>query len=123
MTTEPDTQSSSANSEAESKQQRAEGVRRALAGEEPPQEAQQPTGSNHQSEVGDESQDSAPAGVGESMTRRAEDISEQDGKEAGRTDTGTDGAAADRPTGESTQRDATGVDPQDGATGSTVQGG
>jgi hypothetical protein len=50
--------------------------------------------------------------VGESTSRRGEDISEQDGKEAGRQD-GNPMGASQRPTGTSTARDQTGVDPQD----------
>jgi hypothetical protein len=56
----------------------------------------------------------APEGVGESVGRRGENMTAADGKEAGRHDTGTDGTEADRPTGSSTPRDLTGVDPQDG---------
>jgi hypothetical protein len=36
------------------------------------------------------------------------------GKDAGRHDLGGDGSEADRPTGGSTARDRTGVDPQEG---------
>ncbi len=54
-----------------------------------------------------------PHGVGESTTRRGEDITEDDGKEAGRHDAGTDETPAQRPVGTSTARDVTGVDPQD----------
>lgn len=50
--------------------------------------------------------------VGQSMTTRGEDIAERDGSEAGRQDTGTQGAS-ERPTGTSTARDVTGVDPQE----------
>ncbi len=49
---------------------------------------------------------------GESQTRRGEDMADDDGKDAGRKDTGTEGAT-DRPTGTSTARDFTGIDPQD----------
>ena len=54
-----------------------------------------------------------PLGVGESTTRRGEDIREGDGKEAGRQDAGTDDTPAQRPVGTSTARDQTGVDPQE----------
>lgn len=47
----------------------------------------------------------------DSMTRRGEDVSKQE-HEAGRYDTGTQGST-ERPTGTSTARDFTGVDPQD----------
>jgi hypothetical protein len=50
--------------------------------------------------------------AGESTTSRGEDITERDGKEAGRQDTGVQGET-ERPTGTSTARDVTGVDPQD----------
>jgi hypothetical protein len=49
---------------------------------------------------------------GQSVTRSAEDIDED---EAGREATGTTGAS-DRPKGESTARDRTGVDPQETVT-------
>jgi hypothetical protein len=50
--------------------------------------------------------------VGDSTGRRGEDITGQDGKEAGRQDTGPMGKSQ-RPTGTSTARDMTGVDPQE----------
>jgi hypothetical protein len=65
--------------------------------------------------------DAPPEGVGESMTRRGEDIEEQEGKDTGRYDTGTKGPA-ERPTGKSTERDSTGVDPQE-TTGPTQPAG
>ncbi len=46
--------------------------------------------------------------VGESMTRRGEDVAKEE-HEPGRHSTGTDGTPANRPTGESTGRDVTGV--------------
>lgn len=93
--------------EAESKDARSEGVRRMLNSEDAPQEPDQPMGV-----VTGEGKE-PPEGVGESITRRGEDVVDRDGGEAGRFDTGTDGTPADRPTGGSTARDATGVDPQD----------
>jgi hypothetical protein len=56
--------------------------------------------------------DLPPEGTGQSSTRRAETVSAQEGKEAGRRDTGTQGESQ-RPTGTSTARDSTGVDPQE----------
>jgi len=53
-----------------------------------------------------------PYGVGESQTRRGEDIKRQEGTEPGRTDLGTKGQSQ-RPYGTTDQRDSTGVDPQD----------
>lgn len=51
-------------------------------------------------------------GVGESTTRRGEDVIKEEGSEPGRRpNQGTKGA--DRPYGGSTARGATGVDPQD----------
>jgi hypothetical protein len=51
-------------------------------------------------------------GVGESTTRRGEDVIKEEGAEPGREpNQGTKGA--DRPYGTSTARSATGVDPQD----------
>lgn len=44
-------------------------------------------------------------------TRQGEDIKEKDGKEPGRDDAGTTGA--DRPTGTSTARDSTAINPDD----------
>ncbi len=48
-------------------------------------------------------------GVGESMTRRGEDVAKQEDEE-GRDDAGTKGAS-DRPVGTSDERDETSVDP------------
>ena len=53
-------------------------------------------------EVTHETPDS-PHGVGESTARRGEDMAEADGKEAGRTDTGTE-HKSERPTGTSDAR-------------------
>ena len=50
-------------------------------------------------------------GTGDSTNTRGEDIQGRDGKEAGRYDSGKTGA--DRPSGKSTARDATGVDPSE----------
>lgn len=47
----------------------------------------------------------------DSMTRRGEDVSKQE-QEAGRHDTGSQGPT-ERPTGTSTARDFTGVDPKE----------
>jgi hypothetical protein len=51
--------------------------------------------------------------VGESTTRRGEDVAKEE-REPGRYDTGTDGSPANRPTGESTPRDTSGVNPDGG---------
>jgi hypothetical protein len=55
----------------------------------------------------------SPHGVGESTTRRGEDVRDDEGKEPGRRDTGVDDTPGQRPHGTSTARDLTGVDPQD----------
>ena len=52
------------------------------------------------------------AEAGQSTSRRGEDVTGADGKEAGRQDTAPRGASQ-RPAGTSTARDTTGVDPQD----------
>lgn len=108
---------SDSTTEAESKDARAEGVRRMLSGEDAPKESVQPSGAET------ESGQMPPEGVGESITRRGEDVAKRAGKESGRFDTGTDGTPAERPTGGSTARDTTGVDPQEPITGSPPQGG
>jgi len=54
------------------------------------------------------SSDLPPAGVGESTSRRGEDMADEDGKEAGRRDEGTEGGS-DRPYGSSDDRDRTGI--------------
>ncbi|MBT2533868.1 hypothetical protein J7E83_17400 [Arthrobacter sp. ISL-48] len=76
-------------------------------GSEPPQKEPAQPGSDETPE------DAAPApeGVGESTTRRGEDVIKEEGKEAGRKSTGTDAGPVERPTGESTPRDATGIQP------------
>jgi hypothetical protein len=56
--------------------------------------------------------DLTPAGVGESSTRRGEDVAEEEGSEPGRYDSGPQGQSQ-RPSGGSTARDQTSVDPQD----------
>ena len=50
----------------------------------------------------------SPLGVGVSTNRRGEDQVDRDGKEAGRSDTETEGAS-ERPTGASDSRDVSGV--------------
>ncbi len=56
----------------------------------------------------------------ESTDRRAEDIAREE-KEAGRTDTGPQGPTG-RPTGTSSARDYTGIDPQDPKDGGSPAG-
>ena len=57
-----------------------------------------------------EDPDFAPEGVGESVSRRGEDVIDDDGGEPGRHAAGTQGRT-DRPVGTSTARDVTSVDP------------
>lgn len=86
----------------QSKEARDESVERQLEGDAPPQEAPaQASGGSTPATGADD--------VGESTSRRGEDMRDKDGKEAGRIDTGTKGPT-DRPTGESTKRDVTGID-------------
>ncbi|MGH2534869.1 MAG: hypothetical protein ACRDJW_21625 [Thermomicrobiales bacterium] len=56
--------------------------------------------------------DKPPEDVGESITRRGEDIVKEEGKEAGREDAGMQGPT-ERPVGTSTARDSTGIAPQE----------
>jgi hypothetical protein len=58
-----------------------------------------------------------PGDVGTSTTRRGEDVVEEDGED-GRHRTGTQGESQ-RPVGESTARDSTGIDPQE-SSGATM---
>ena len=51
-------------------------------------------------------------GVGESMTRRGEDVIKKKGPDAGR-EPGQDTSGADRPHGTGTTRGSSGVDPQE----------
>lgn len=64
----------------------------------------------------------SPGDVGESISRRGEDVADQEGKEAGRKDTGPQGESG-RPAGTSDSRDATGVNPQEPIDGGPAQGG
>ncbi|WP_427007884.1 hypothetical protein [Pseudarthrobacter sp. H2] len=84
----------------------APGTARAWGSEPPVKEPAQPG-----SDETPEDAAMAPEGVGESTTRRGEDVIKGEGKEPGREDTGTHPTPADRPTGESSPRDATGVKP------------
>lgn len=61
-------------------------------------------------EVTDEEPES-PKGVGVSRSNRGEDVADEEGKEPGRHDAGTQGESQ-RPVGTSDERDATTIDPQ-----------
>jgi hypothetical protein len=60
-------------------------------------------------------------GVGESMTRRGEDVAKQEDEE-GRDDAGTQGPSG-RPVGTSDERASTSVDPQETESGSPMPAG
>ncbi|WP_028279324.1 hypothetical protein [Arthrobacter sp. H5] len=91
------------SSEGESK-----GTKRAFGSEEPAKDPVQPG-----AEIPASDAKMAPKGVGESTSGRGEDVIEKEGKEEGRIETGTKDSPAGRPTGESTGRDASGVDAQE----------
>ena len=100
-----------ADGDSDTQGAKSDSVKRQLTGEDAPEVANPeslvgPTGGKKGQEP--------PAGVGESVARRGEDMIEHHGKEAGRHDTGTDDSEAERPTGESTERDRGGIDPQEG---------
>jgi hypothetical protein len=104
---------------ADEKQERAEGVARQLSGEDAPQDTNPESLTGPTGGGGGEM---APAGVGESVAHRGENMTAEEGKEAGRQDAGTQGPT-NRPVGTSTARDSTGVDPQDPVTdGPTLTG-
>lgn len=90
--------------ERESKEARAKSVERTLNDEPPPQEPPP-------QDLGPSRPAIGTSDVGESVTRRGEDVVEDEGKEPGRAHTGTEGATQ-RPTGESKPRDVSGVDSQ-----------
>ena len=69
---------------------------------------------------GGQDRDLTPDGVGESQGRRGENMVDEEGKEPGRYDSGTQGKSS-LPVGGSTARDSTGVSPQEPITGD--QGG
>lgn len=84
----------------------APGTARAFGSEPPLKEPAQPG-----SDETPEDAARAPEGVGESTTRRGEDVVKQEGLEPGRGETGTDATPAGRPAGGSSPRDSTGVEP------------
>ncbi len=93
----------------EAKERVIEGHKKAFEGNDTQDEA---TGAARQGP------DLTGGNVGQSTTRRGEDIAEQEGKEPGRSD-GTAQGESQRPTGSSTARDSTGVDPQEPVDGSS----
>ena len=90
-------------------QERAEGVSRQLTCQDAPEDTDRP---GQVGPTGGGGGEMAPEGVGESVGHRGENMIEEEGKEAGRYDTGTQGPT-NRPVGKSTARDSTGVDPQE----------
>jgi hypothetical protein len=98
-------------------EERAAGVSRQLTGEGAPGDTDR---ESQTGPTGGGGGQQAPSDVGSSISRSGEDIKAGEGKEAGRADTGSDGTVGDRPTGESSARDLTGVDPQDGNTSRTM---
>src|SRR4051812_28150577 len=89
-----------------SRDEPAEGTARAWGSEPPAKEPAHPGSDETPADA-----EMAPAGVGESTTRRGEDVVKQEGKEAGREDIGTHEAPSDRPTGTSGPRDSTALKP------------
>lgn len=89
--------------EGEAKESAVEGHKKAFEGRDT-QEASRGGGG--------QGPDLTPAGTGQSSTRRGEDVTKEEGPEAGRHDTGTQGASQ-RPVGTSSARSYTGVDPQE----------
>ena len=84
----------------------APGTARAFGSEPPLKEPAQPGP--------DETPDDAampPEGVGESTTRRGEDVVKEEGHEPGRGETEANASSAGRPAAESSPRHATGVNP------------
>lgn len=101
-----------------SKADRAESVERMLSDDEAPE-----TDTPKTSDSGGGSATAPGAeNVGDQDTQRGEDVSAEDGKEAGRHDAGTQGPT-NRPVGTSDARDATSIDPQEPITGSPPMGG
>lgn len=98
------TNESGTPSEEQSKAERAASVARALNDEAPPvTEAPNPDGGSDPA--------TGASDVGESIGRRGEDMVDDDGKEAGRTDTGTESPTG-RPSGTSSIRDGAGIAPR-----------
>jgi hypothetical protein len=93
----------------------AEGVQEAFRADEHGDEPSSPPAvSQEEREAVSPTDTSAatPLGVGESRTEGSEEIG---GKEAGRQDTGTEGETQ-RPSGTSTGRDVTGINPSESGT-------
>lgn len=82
------------------------------ADESPVQSSEVPSGSAGAGQsTATDTQATTAGGVGTSTTRRGEDVVDEEGED-GRFKTGTQGESQ-RPVGESTARDSTGIDPQE----------
>jgi hypothetical protein len=100
------------------KEERAEGVSRMLTGQDAPEDT------NREGQVGPTGGgggEMAPEGAGEKVegVTGGESMIEKDGKEPGRYDSGTQGPT-NRPVGGSTNRDSTGIDPQEPIEGTSA---
>lgn len=94
------------NSSQDAAKDNAPGTARAFGSAPPLKEPAQPGSDEAPADAA-----MAPEGVGESTTRRGEDVVKQEGQEPGREQTSTDETPAGRPAGGSSPRDSTGVDP------------
>lgn len=74
----------------------------------PPGPGREPSDEEESGVEATDTEAKTPLGVGESTTRRGEDVIKEEGKEPGRSDTGAKGKAQ-RPTGTSDPRDTTAV--------------
>lgn len=103
------------SSEGDSQQARAESVERQLS-DTKPIEGDRTTSPGNTEPAAESGGDVPTGGEGPAHyagTRRGEEIQDDDAKEAGREQIGTQGPT-ERPVGTSSQRDSTGIDPQSG---------
>jgi hypothetical protein len=96
------------SNESDAAEGTAPGTARAFGSEPPLKEPAQPG-----SDQTPEDAAMAPEGVGESTTRRGEDLVKEEGTEPGREEASTDATPAGRPAGGTSPRHATGVNPPD----------
>jgi hypothetical protein len=78
----------------------------------PPGPGREPSAEEEAGVSSTDTEATSPHGVGESETRRGEDIRKDEGKEAGRKEAGRTGKAQ-RPAGTSGSRDSTSIDTQE----------
>lgn len=88
----------------DAKDERSEGVSRAMTGKNAPQDTNRP---GQVGPTGGGGAQQAPSGVGVSTGTRGEDVGDKEGQERGRQGSGDEGAG--RPTGTSDRGDETGV--------------